>query len=82
MKNLEYSQEDNQLLDEMYCKSEPEFYTFDLEDGNVKDAKEWLDKGVMEAIVSEEHGGIIGYVHQEYAQAVAEILNLHVLKNK
>lgn len=50
-----------------------------MEEMNVNDAKDWLKEGQLLALVSEEAGGIIGYIHQDYAEDVATVLSLRVL---
>lgn len=52
---------------------QPNYYCMDMESENINDAKMWLENDEMVAIVSELHGGIIGYIHQSHEE---EILNL------
>ncbi|MCA1066170.1 hypothetical protein QTG56_25110 (plasmid) [Rossellomorea sp. AcN35-11] len=71
---------DDAKIAEHYGENDDHPFTYqDLEELNVKDAKEWLDDGEMVGIVSEVHGGIIGYVHKIHAADVTTILNLHMI---
>jgi hypothetical protein len=76
---LKLTNEDNEKISKNYSGGEHDFYHQDLEEENVKDAKGWLDEGEMVGIVSEIHGGIIGYVHRDHADDIATILNLHAI---
>lgn len=69
------SEDDNIIFREF--DDYPPFHTMDMEDDNLKDAFLSLAKGEMEAIVSEHHGGIIGYAFKGHAEDIATILNLH-----
>lgn len=71
---------DNLNIAHHYPGGSSDFYTQDLEDMNVKDAQEWLDNGELVAIVSEIHGGIIGYIQRDHADDIATVLNLHVIR--
>ena len=53
---------------------ETPFYSMDMEDMNVKDAKTWLDEGELNAIVDDSKG-IIGYVHKDYIDEIVAVLN-------
>lgn len=71
---------DDEKIAENFNGGEHPFYHQDLEEMNLKDAKDWLDKGEMVGIVSEVHGGIIGYVHNEHADDINTVLNLHAIE--
>lgn len=70
---------DNKKIAANYPGGDHEFYQMDLDDANLKDAEEWLDKGEMVGIVSEKHGGIIGYIHHQNADDIISILNLYAI---
>lgn len=76
---LGLTNEDNEKIAANYPGGEHDFYHQDLDDSNMKDAKEWFDKGEMVGIVSEKHGGIIGYIHHQNADDIISILNLYTI---
>lgn len=76
---LKLTSEDNQKNAAKFEGGDHVFYQQDLEESNELDAKEWLEQGELVAIVSEVHGGIIGYVHNEHAQDITTVLNLHAI---
>ncbi|OMF76760.1 hypothetical protein [Paenibacillus glucanolyticus] len=71
---------DDEKIASEFSDDETPFYVQDLEGENTIDATTWLEKGVMVGIVSEVHGGIIGYVHSEHASDITTILNLHAVE--
>lgn len=76
---MNLTEKDNETVAKAFPGGEHPFFHQDLEVENVHDAKEWLNKNELVAIVSEKHGGIIGYVHQAHADDVVTVLNLHVI---
>ncbi|MFD5198427.1 hypothetical protein ACFVL4_23615 [Bacillus subtilis] len=81
MKNImKLTQEDSLKIARYYQDGDHAFYDQDLEDRNVKDAKEWFEDGEMVGIVSEIHGGIIGYIHVDHAEDIVSILNLYAIE--
>jgi hypothetical protein len=76
---LKLTNDDNKKIAGNFSGGDHDFYHQDLEGMNVKDAKEWLDKDELVAIVSEIHGGIIGYIHRSHADDITTILNLHAI---
>ena len=76
---LKLTNDDNKKIAENFSGGNHDFYHQDLEDMNMKDAKEWLDKDELVGIVSEIHGGIIGYIHRGHADDITTILNLHAI---
>ena len=72
--------EDNQYL-ATYGETQP-FYIMDMEDDNKKDAFLSLANDEMEAIVSEDHGGIIGYAFKGIAEEVVTVLNVNYRLNE
>lgn len=77
---LRLTNEDDKTIANEFHAGDHTFYSQDLEEMNKKDAYEWFENDEMTAIVSELHGGIIGYVHREHADDIATILNLHVIE--
>lgn len=73
---------DEEKIASEYDGGEHPFFTQDLEPLNTTDAINWLEEGAMNAIVSEIHGGIIGYFHRDYADQITTILNLHAIDRK
>lgn len=71
---------DEEKIASEFSDEETPFYVQDLEDENTIDATTWLEEGVMVGIVSEVHGGIIGYVYSEHASDITTILNLHAVE--
>lgn len=76
---LKTTKEDDQKIAEKYSGGDHDFFHQELEQENVSDAKEWLDNDEMVGIVSELHGGIIGYFHREHADEIVTVLNLHAI---
>lgn len=72
---------ENALIADTFDESPP-FYVQDMEDENLKDAFLSLSNGEMEAIVSEDHGGIIGYAFKEVAEEMATVLSMNYLISK
>jgi hypothetical protein len=79
MNKLALTEEDNHKIAQNYPGGDHAFYHQDLEESNIADAQEWLSGGEMVGIVSEIHGGIIGYVHVENADDITTVLNLHAI---
>ena len=75
------SPEDNDTI-EFFSEETPPFYVMDMEDDNLKDAFLALAKDELEAVVSEDHGGIIGYVVKGVSEEVATVLNLHYIQRE
>lgn len=76
---LKLTNEDNEKIAKGYEGGDHDFYYQELDEMNVDDAREWLDEGEMVGIVSELHGGIIGYIHREHSDDMVTILNLHAI---
>lgn len=55
--------------------TEREYYSQDLDKGNKTDAVDWLNNEELHALVSEEHGGIIGYIHKDHIEDIITVLN-------
>ena len=79
MNKLGLTEKEDQKIAEAYPGGDHKFYHQDLDDANVADATQWVDENKMVAIVSEIHGGIIGYIHADHADDITTILNLHVI---
>ncbi|KAF2423622.1 MULTISPECIES: hypothetical protein [Bacillus] len=77
--NMKLTQEDSLKIAKNYHDGDHAFYHQDLEEPNVKDAKKWLENGELVGIVSEIHGGIIGYIHADHADDIVSILNLYAI---
>lgn len=73
------SEEDYEEIIEAFPEGNPNFSHQDLEEVNKEDAHDWLGSDELVGLVSEEHGGIIGYIHNSHADEVAAALNLHVI---
>jgi len=69
--------EEYNLILQTYPTGEPPFSVQDLEEENVEDLQDWVNEDALLAIVSEEAGGIIGYIQKDHADFVAGALNLH-----
>lgn len=76
---LRLTKKDDKTIAKEFYAGDHTFYSQDLENMNKKDAQDWIQNDEMKAIVSELHGGIIGYVHQAHANDITTILNLHVI---
>lgn len=76
---MKLTNNDDLKIGEIFDNGEHIFYTQDLEKSNVVDALKWFENGKMVAIVSEVHGGIIGYVHQENIEDIVSVLNLYAI---
>lgn len=81
MKSINITDDMTKKIVERFPDGDVPFYTQDLEEMNVEDAKSWLDSGSMQGIVSEEEGGIIGYIHEAHAEEIAAALTIHSLHN-
>lgn len=77
---LKLIKEDHEKIATNYDGGDHPFTYQELDEQNVSDAIEWLDNDKMVAIVSEIHGGIIGYVHQSHADDITSVLNLHAIE--
>lgn len=77
---LRLTKEDDRKIGEFYPGGEHIFYSQELERTNQDDAIEWIQSGDLVAIVSEIHGGIVGYIHREHAKDVTSVLNLHTIE--
>lgn len=73
--------EDNHIVADFFGE-EPSFRVMDMEDDNLKDAFLALAKDELEAVVSEDHGGIIGYVVKDVSEEVTTVLNLHYIQRE
>jgi hypothetical protein len=76
---LKLTNDDNKKIAENYSGGDHDFYQLELEEMNTNDAKEWLDKNELVSIVSEIHGGIIGYIHRDHVDDITTVLNLHAI---
>lgn len=56
------------------------FHTMDMEEMNVLDAIASIHNDEVEAIVSEEHGGIIGYAMKGHAEEITTVLNMNYIR--
>lgn len=70
---------DNAKIAQNYPGGEHVFTHQDLDEKNINDFKEWLQEDSLVGIVSEVHGGIIGYVHQSHADDIVSVLNLYAI---
>lgn len=75
------SAKDNDTISFSFEDSAP-FYPMDMEEEHLKEAFLALSKDELEAIVSEDHGGIIGYVVKGVTEEVTTVLNLHYIQRK
>lgn len=75
------SAEDNDTISFSLEDSAP-FYPMDMEEEHLKEAFLALSKGELEAIVSEDHGGIIGFAFKGIAEDVSTVLSLHYIQRK
>lgn len=46
-----------------------------MDEQNIKDLIEWVTKNELVAIVDENEGGIIGYVHEFHSDRILDTLN-------
>ena len=45
------------------------------EEVNIPDLQKWVDAKVLYALIDEESGGIIGYIHYQHIDRITGILN-------
>lgn len=76
---MKLTNHDDLKIGENFDNGEHIFYTQDLEESNVVDALKWFENGKMVSIVSEVHGGIIGYAHQDNIEDIVSVLNLYAI---
>jgi Ca2+-binding EF-hand superfamily protein len=76
MSKISITKEENETIANAFPGGEHTFYSQDLEPENKQDAEQWIKDDEMMTIVSEIHGGIIGYVHKEHADEITSVLNL------
>lgn len=81
MNKLGLTKKEDQKIADAYPGGDHTFYHQDLDESNITDAENWFVGGEMVGIVSEVHGGIIGYVHLEHADDITTVLNLHVINS-
>ena len=79
MSKMGLTKHDDEKIGRAYSGGDHEFYHQDLSVANEEDAKRWLDSSEMVGLVSEVHGGIIGYIHQEHANDITTVLNLYAI---
>lgn len=72
---------ENQLIADNFDECPP-FYVQDMEEENLKEAFLSLSNDEMEAIVSEDHGGIIGFAFKGVAEEMATVLSMNYLISK
>lgn len=46
------------------------------------DLVEWIERDELVGLVSEFHGGIIGYVHRDHADDITTVLNIHAINRQ
>lgn len=76
---LKLTKQDSEKIAQNYPGGEHDFSHQDLDETNLDDARDWLCEDVLVGLVSEVHGGIIGYVHEKHADDIVSILNLHAI---
>ncbi|MGC6586676.1 hypothetical protein ACPV3A_17115 [Paenibacillus sp. Dod16] len=79
---LKLTRYDDEKIASEFADGDFPFYGQELVDQNTNDAKTWLDEDSMIGIVSEIHGGIIGYLHRDHADEITTVLNLHAVDRK
>ncbi|OJT66901.1 hypothetical protein [Bacillus licheniformis] len=77
---MKLTKEDNLKIAINYPGGDHNFSHQELDEMNIKDARHWIEKGEMVAIVSEIHGGIVGYIHKGHADDFVTILNLYAIE--
>lgn len=77
---MKLTKEDNLKIAKKYADGDHDFTSQELDEMNIEDATQWLTKGEMVGIVSEIHGGIIGYIHNDHADDFVSVLNLYAIE--
>lgn len=80
MNQMRLTDKDNQIIAEAYPGGEHLFTHQDLDIQNLQDTNEWFQTGDLVGLVSEVHGGIIGYVHKEHVDGISSVLNLYAIE--
>lgn len=76
------TEDDNKLIAEKNSEEGHIFFSQDLEDYNKVDLIQWTENDELVGVVSEIHGGIIGYIHRDLADDLTTILNIHAINRQ
>lgn len=61
-----------------YNKKNPQFWSLNLEENNIKDLKDWIENNQLIGLVDEKEGGIIGYIQKDLANKIIIKLNKEI----
>lgn len=78
-KELSITEYEHSLITRVFPGGELPFYSHDLEELSKRDALQAVNNNELVGLVSDQAGGIIGYVQAEHAEYVASALNLHAV---
>lgn len=74
--------EDNQLIADRFSEGNHTFLSQPLEHCNEVDLIKWMHRDALVGLVSDIHGGIIGYIHKDLADDITTILNIHAINRQ